>query len=307
MRILVTGGSGLIGRRLVPALAADGHAVSQLVRARPREARQFRWSPETGILDPAALAACDAVIHLAGARIDGGSWDDERRAEIRNSRVIGTRLLAAGIARAAPRPSVLVSASAVGLYGDRGEEVLTEASGPGAGFLAEVVQAWEAETAVAAQAGVRVVHLRQGVVLARHGGALPRLVLPFRFGLGGPLGSGRQWMSWIEIDDLIGVVRHALARGDLAGPVNAVAPQPVTSLEMARALGSVLGRPAWLPVPAWALRMALGQMADELLLFSQRAVPARLRANGFSFAHGAIEGALRHVLRGHLDDPRSAA
>ena len=307
MRILVTGGSGLIGGRLVPALVADGHTVSRLVRARPRAAREFRWSPESGLLDPASLAGCEAVIHLAGASLAAGSWDDERRAEILGSRVAGTRLLAAAMARATPPPATLVCASAVGIYGDRGEEVLSEASGPGAGFLAEVVRAWEAEAAIAAQAGVRVLHLRFGMVLARHAGALPRLVLPFRFGLGGHLGSGRQWLSWITLDDVVGVVRHVLARGDLAGPVNVVSPGPVTSRDLARALGGVLGRPVWMPIPAWALRFALGQMGEELLLFSQRAVPARLRASGFAFAHGAIEGALRHVLRGRLDDGGSPA
>ena len=303
MRILVTGGSGLVGRRLVPALAAEGHTVSRLVRTRPREERQFRWSPETGIIDPLALAGCDAVVHLAGASIAGGTWSDERRLQIRESRVAGTRLLATGIARASPRPSILVCASAVGFYGDRGEEVLTEASGPGSGFLSEVVQAWEAEAAKAAAAGVRVVHLRLGMVLSRQAGALPPLVLPFRLGVGGHLGGGRQWMSWIAIDDVVGVVRHALVRGDLSGPVNATAPAPVTGRELARALGSVLGRPVWAHIPAWAVRMVLGPMGDELLLFSQRVVPARLRASGFTFAHGTIEGALRHVLRGgRLDD-----
>lgn len=305
MRILVTGASGLIGRRLVPALAADGHTVFRLVRARPREGREFRWDPETGIMDPAALAGCDAVIHLAGASI-AARWDDERRVQIRESRVASTRLLAARIGRAVPRPATWLCASAVGIYGDRGEEVLSEASGPGRGFLADVVRAWESESAPASQLGVRVVHLRLGIVLTREGGALPPLVRPFRLGVGGPLGNGRQWMSWITLDDAIDAVRHALEHQDLAGPVNVVGPAPVTNRQLARALGGVLGRPAWMPVPAWALRMALGPMGEELLLFSQRVVPARLRASGFSFAHPAIEGALRHALRPVLTVPRTA-
>ncbi len=306
MRILVTGGSGLIGRSLVPALAADGHAVSRLVRVRPREAREFRWNPETGILDPTALAACDAVVHLAGAGIASGRWSPARRALIRESRVAGTRLLAAGIARAAPPPRALICASAVGVYGDRGEEVLSEGSGPGAGFLADLVRAWESESAPAAGAGVRVVHLRMGMVLAQHAGALPRLVLPFRLGLGGHLGSGRQWLSWITLDDLVGAIRHTIVR-DLAGPVNAVSPGPVTSRDFARALGEVLARPVWMPIPAWLLRLVLGEMGEELLLFSQRVVPARLRASGYVFRHGGIDEALRHVLRGALDAAPSPA
>ena len=297
MRILVTGGSGLIGRRLVPALAADGHTVLRLVRARPHEGCEFLWSPETGIMDPAALAGCDALIHLAGASI-AARWDHERRIQIRESRVASTRLLAARLARALPRPGTWLCASAVGIYGDRGEEVLSEASAPGAGFLADVVRAWESETVPASQAGVRVVHLRLGIVLARAGGALPPLVWPFRLGVGGHLGNGRQWLSWITLDDTIDAIRHALAHPDLTGPVNVVAPAPVTHRELGRALGRVLGRPAWMPVPAWALRLAMGQMGEELLLFSQRVVPGRLRASGFSFSHEGIEGALRHALRG---------
>ena len=297
MRILISGAGGTVGRALAPALTADGHTVIRLVRARPpRDAREFRWDPKAGVMDPAAIPSCDAVIHLAGAGIAAGRWTASRKAEIMESRRAGTRMIAAAIASAVPPPRVLICASAVGYYGDRGNEVLTEESGPGTGFLADVVRAWEAEARIAAQAGVRVVHLRQGLVLARHGGALPTIAFPFRLGLGGPIGAGRHWLSWISLADLIRIVRHLLARDDITGPINAVSPQPVLHADFSRALARVLGRPALLRVPGWSLRAVLGEMGRELLLFSQRVVPARLVAGGFTFDHSAIEEALRHTL-----------
>ncbi|MEK7330866.1 MAG: TIGR01777 family oxidoreductase, partial [Candidatus Eisenbacteria bacterium] len=217
---------------------------------------------------------------------------------IRESRVAGTRLLATGIARAIPPPRSMICASAVGYYGDRGEQVLDEASGPGEGFLADLARDWEAAAEPASRAGIRVVHLRLGMVLSRDGGALPRFLLPFGLGLGGPFGSGRQWMSWIALDDLIAAFGHALTTTGLDGPVNAVTPCPVTNREFARTLGRVLGRPAWLTAPAWTLRLLLGEMGEELLLASQRVIPERLLASGFEFRHPELDGALRPITGG---------
>jgi uncharacterized protein (TIGR01777 family) len=281
----------------VPALIAGGHAVTRLVRARPRDAREFRWDPAAGVMDPAATTSCDAVIHLAGASIAAGRWTASRKAEIMESRRSGTRMIAAAIARGMPKPRILICGSAIGYYGDRGEEVLTEESGPGTGFLAEVARVWEGEASAAAQAGVRVVRLRLGMVLARLGGALPRLAVPFRLGLGGPIGAGRHWMSWIALDDLVRVLDRVLAAGDLEGPLNAVSPGAVTNREFSRTLGRVLGRPAVLPVPRWAIAAVLGEMGRELLLSSQRVAPARLLEHGFRFEHPSLEEALRHLLR----------
>lgn len=295
LRVLLSGAGGTVGRALATALAADGHRISRLVRARPRGALEFRWDPVGGIMDPAAIDSCDAVIHLAGAGIAAGRWTASRKAEIMESRRAGTRLIAAAIARADTPPRVLVSASAVGYYGDRGDEILTEQSPPGGGFLAGVARAWEEEAARAAPA--RVVLLRLGVVLARAGGALPRMALPFRLGIGGPIGGGRQWLSWIALDDVVRVVRHALASDHLNGPVNTVSPHPVTQGDFGRALGRVLHRPALAPTPAWVIRLVLGEMGSELLLSSQRVSPGRLLATGFEFEHPDIEECLSHVLR----------
>lgn len=297
MRILISGAGGTVGRALVPALVADGHTVTRLVRGRsPRAAGEFGWDPVGGALDPGAIVGSDAVVHLAGASIAAGRWTASRKAEILESRRLGTRLIATAIARAASPPRVLVCASAVGYYGDRGDDVLTEQSDPGAGFLAGVVRAWEGEARAAVVAGVRVVHLRQGLVLARHGGALPLMTIPFRLGLGGPIADGRQWLSWIGVVDLIRIVRHTLARDDARGPINAVSPHPVTHADFSRALAGVLRRPAFLRVPGWSLRVLLGEMGRELLLFSQRAVPSRLLAAGFTFDHPGIEDGLRTAL-----------
>ena len=295
MRILMSGAGGTVGRALAPALATAGHVVSRLVRARRRGPGEFRWDPMAGIMDPAAIDSCDAVIHLAGASIAAGRWTRSRKTEIMESRRAGTRLIASAIARAAAPPRVLISASAVGYYGDRGDEELTEESAPGGGFLAGVTRAWEEEAARAAPA--RVVMLRTGVVLARVGGALPRMALPFRFGLGGPIGGGRQWLSWIALDDLLRVFGHVLASDHLSGPFNAVSPHPVTQREFARVLGRVLRRPALLPTPAWVIRVVLGEMGSELLLSSQRVSSGRLVGTGFEFEHPEIEECLRSVIR----------
>jgi len=301
--VAVTGSRGLVGSALAPALAAAGHRVLRLVRgaaAAPAApavgARVARWDPESGALDSSALAGVDAVVHLAGESVAGGRWTEAKKRRIRSSRVDGTRSLAASLARLERPPRVLVSASAVGYYGDRGAELLREGSAPGTGFLAEVCQEWETATEPAARARIRVVRLRIGMVVSRRGGALAAMLTPFRLGAGGPVGGGTQWVSWIAIDDLVGAILHALDTASLAGAVNAVAPEPVQNRELARTLGRVLGRPALLPLPAFAARLLLGQMADELLLASARVEPARLQATGFAFRHPTLEDALRHEL-----------
>jgi uncharacterized protein len=295
LRVAISGASGLIGSALAAVLTTGGHEVLRLVRraAGPGEAR---WDPAGGTLDPEALAGCDAVIHLAGASIAGRRWSDAQMRRIRESRTGGTALLAGAAARASRRPRVLVSASAVGLYGDRGDDVLSEASAPGEGFLPEVGLAWEAAAGPARAAGIRTVHPRFGLVLSPAGGLLDRVLLPFRLGVGGPIGDGRHWMSWIGIDDVAGAVLHALATEDLEGPVNVVAPEPVRNAEFGRVLGRVLRRPAVLPVPALALRLAFGRLADEALLASTRVIPEALEASGYAFRHRDLEAALRHLL-----------
>ena len=300
MRVLVSGASGLVGGALVPALVADGHEVARLVRRAARAPDEIAWQPEREALDPAALAGRDAVVHLAGESIAAGRWTKARRAGIRNSRVATTRLLAETLTRSSAAPRILVCSSAVGYYGDRGDEVLTEASGPGHGFLADVVREWEAAAERAVHAGVRVVHLRQGMVLSARGGALTPLLRLFRAGLGGPLASGSQWVSWITLADLVDAIRRALADQGFEGAVNAVAPGSVRQRDFARTLGRALGRPAWFPAPALALRIVLGEMGKELLLFSQRVEPARLLAAGHSFRYPELSAALGGVLREDL-------
>jgi uncharacterized protein (TIGR01777 family) len=297
MRVLVSGSSGLVGSALVSLLTGGGHQVVRLVRAQPKdEASEVRWDPEAGDIDGAGLKGVDAAVHLAGESIAAGRWTAAKKGRILESRVKGTRLLAEALAGLEPVPRALVSASAVGYYGDRGEEELREESGSGSAFLSEVCRQWEAATEPAAAGGIRVVNLRFGIMLSAAGGALPRLLTPFRLGAGGTVGSGRQFMSWIALDDVVGVILHALITEALRGPVNAVAPQPVTNREFTKTLGRVLGRPTLFPLPAFAARLAFGEMADELLLASQRVEPARLLASGYSFRFPELEGALRHVL-----------
>jgi len=299
MKVLVSGSSGLVGSALVPVLTGGGHQVVRLVRSEPGPgASEVRWDPETGSIDSAGLKGVDAAVHLAGESIAAGRWTASRKARILESRVKGTQLLAESLAGLEAPPKVLVSASAVGYYGDRGEEALTEDSGSGSAFfLANVCRQWEAATEPAAGAGIRVVNLRFGVILASAGGALPRLLTPFRLGVGGRLGSGDQFMSWIALDDVVGAILHALTAETLQGPVNAVGPQAVTNREFTKTLGRILGRPTVFPMPGCAARLAFGEMADELLLASQRVEPAKLLASGYRFRFPDLESALRHLLR----------
>ena len=298
MRVVVSGSSGLIGRSVASALRARGDVVTPLVR-RPPAPGEAKWDPVAGTIDADALDGADAIVHLAGAGIGDKRWSAARRQEIMASRVGATALLARSTASLTAPPAVMVSASAVGFYGDRGDEELTEDSGPGTGFLAEVCRAWEDATGPAVGAGVRVVRLRSGVVLSTRGGALARQLPLFRFGIGGRLGSGRQWLSWISLPDEVGVVLHALDEPAVQGPVNATAPAPVTNRTFTRALGLALHRPAVMAVPGLALRIALGSdLATEMVLAGQRVVPSRLTTTGYAFAHPDIDGALAALLAG---------
>jgi len=297
MRIAVTGSTGLVGSAVVGRLKESGHEVLRFVRrASGAGGGTIRWDPAAGAIDAARLEGIDAVVHLAGENISSGRWNAARKAAIRDSRVKGTSLLCDALAGLARPPATLVSASATGYYGDRGEELLTEDSPAGSGFLAEVCRDWEGACAPAIRKGIRVVHMRTGVVLSADGGALAKMLPLFRWGFGGVLGSGRQYMSWIALDDLVGVFLHALAREELKGAVNAVAPRPVPNREFTEALARALSRPEFLPAPAFALRLALGEMADALLLAGARVLPRRLEETGYRFLHPEIGMALSAAL-----------
>ena len=297
MTILVSGSTGLVGSAIVTRLEEEGHRVVRLVRREPESDRsEVGWNPESGAIDTSGLEGTDAVIHLAGDNIAEGRWNDEKKARIRDSRVNGTRLLAESLADLDAPPRTLIAASAIGYYGDRGDEVLTEKSPPASDFLSETCQAWEAAVQPAVQKGVRTVNLRIGVVLSLDGGALAKMHFPFRMGVGGVMGSGDQYVSWVSIHDLPGIVLHILSHEDLSGPVNAVAPNPVTNREFTKTLGRVLVRPTLFPMPAFAARLAFGEMADALLLSSTRVQPERLAASGYAFRHPDIEPALREIL-----------
>jgi uncharacterized protein len=296
--VLVSGATGLVGTALTHFLTTGGHTVVPLVRqaGRTHAAREVVWDPQARKLDPAHLQGIDAVVHLAGENIAGARWNDAQKARIRDSRVHGTRLLAETLAGMGQPPKVLVSASAVGIYGNRPDETLTETADPGLGFLPDVCRAWETATHPAEARGIRVVPLRLGLVLSSQGGALARMLPAFKLGLGGRMGTGEQFMSWVDLQDVVGIIHHALFTDDLAGPVNATAPAPVTNREFARILGRVLGRPAWLPVPATSIRLLLGEMADALLLEGCRVLPARLEQSGYPFRFTDLEEALRFQL-----------
>ncbi len=296
MRVLISGASGLIGTALRPALAGAGHTSSALVRRAPAN-DEVQWHPGQP-LDPQALAGFDAIVHLAGKNISG-RWTEKFKREVRESRVQGTQTLATAAAESFRRtgtPRVLVAASATGYYGNRGDEELTEDSKPGSGFLSEVCEEWEAAANPAARAGVRVVNIRIGVVLAKHGGALPAMLPAFRFGLGGPVGDGRQYWSWITLDDVVGTFLFALSNDRLSGAVNAVAPQAVRNREFVRALGKALHRPAVFPLPALVVRTLFGEMGEALLLGSALVRPTKLEVEGYVFRHPELSEALQGTL-----------
>jgi len=302
MKIVISGASGLVGKALTENLRADGHTVAHLVRAGgPVAPGDIRWTPTSANIDVHALEATDAVVHLSGASVADGRWTLARKQLIRSSRVDTTRLLVDSLARLLHKPRVFVCASAIGFYGNRGDETLTEASHQGTDFLSFVARDWEGEAARAEHSGTRAVMLRFGVILSAQGGALPKMMGPFKKGFGGPLGSGEQWMSWITLEDTIRIIRAAIGDAQpgitpYKGPINVVSPNPVRNSEFTQALATVLGRSARFRVPAFALRLALGEMANALLLSSQRVRPERLLSAGFSFTHENLEPALRAIL-----------
>lgn len=301
MKILITGSSGLVGTALTQELLGSGHTVCRLVRpgtaaATNRSPQGFdvNWNPASGELGGAAVGA-DAVVNLAGASIANGRWTTQRKQLLRTSRTETTRALVTALAKMAARPRVFISASAIGYYGNRGDETLTEASQPGNGFLSGIAKEWEAEAMKAEALGIRVVLARFGVVLARHGGALSQMMRPFQFGIGGKIAGGRQWMSWITLDDAVAILRLMLENEHIRGPLNVVSPEPVTNAEFTKTLAAALHRPALFPAPAFALRLVLGEMADALLLSSQRVLPAQLQKLNYAFRHPDLQSALQTV------------
>jgi uncharacterized protein (TIGR01777 family) len=296
MRIVVSGSSGLIGSSLVPFLTTGGHSVTRLVRRDRAGGPTVRWDPVLGTIDQDGIEGHDAIVHLAGENISSGRWNARTKKLIRDSRLEGTRLLCSAINRLQKPPKTLVCASAIGFYGNRSDELLDERFAAGEGFLADLCKDWEALTESVRPRGIRVVNARFGVVLSPAGGALAKMLTPFKLGAGGVIGSGRQYMSWVGIDDAVGALHHAITCEDLNGPVNVVSPNPVTNREFTKALGRVLRRPTVTPMPAFAARVALGEMADELLLASTRVVPHRLQETGYTFRHPDLEPALQHVL-----------
>jgi uncharacterized protein (TIGR01777 family) len=297
MDVAISGASGLIGSALSASLRVDGHRVLRLVRGGVTDGDAIGWDPEAGRIDAPALEGLDAVVHLAGEGIGEHRWTDAQKAKIRDSRVRSTALVAGAIASRERKPAVFVSGSAIGYYGDRGDEVLTEESAPGDDFLARLCVAWEAEAAPATEAGVRTVFTRTGIVLDAHGGALSRMLLPFKLGLGGKQGSGKQWMSWIAKADEVGAIRHAIENRGVEGPVNCAAPEPVTNADFARTLGKALGRPTVLPTPLLPLKLRYGaELVETLLLVSQRVVPTKLEATGYEFTGRSLDDAFAAIL-----------
>ena len=304
MRILVSGSTGFLGTALVETLEGQGHSIARLVRpgtSRKRAAggrsQTVAWDPVAGQFDTPSAEGAEALIHLAGASIAGGRWNASHKELLGTSRIAATRHLIGSLAKLQRPPRVIVAASAIGFYGNRGDETLTESSVPGSDFLAGLCREWEAETARGAEFGARVVSLRFGIILAAHGGALPRMALPFKLGAGGRLGDGRQWMSWLTLPETISIIQFALTSSGLAGPVNAVTPNPVRNEDFTRVLAKTLHRPALFPAPAFALRLALGEMADALLLVSQKVMPTRLVDSGYTFLQPDLASALAEVFR----------
>ena len=293
-RILVSGVSGPIGAALLPSLKTRGYKVTRLVRGPITGEDQIAWNPAQ-MIPPESVSGFDAVIHLAGESIVG-RWTTEKKLKIRDSRVVGTRNLARALARTKNKPQVFICSSAIGYYGDRGNELLNEQSAPGSGFLADVCREWEAATKAAADAGIRTVQMRTGVVLSPKGGALGKMLTPFKMGVGGRIGSGRQWMSWIHVQDMVGAIHH-IVNGDLQGPVNMVAPKPVTNAEFTQTLASVLSRPAIFPMPAFVVKLAFGEMGETVLLGSQRVEPAQLIGSGYQFRFRDLRASLKNLLQ----------
>ena len=292
MKILVAGASGLVGSALIPSLESDGAEINRLVRSSPK-ANEIEWHPNHGGIDATRLEGFDAIINLAGENIAEGRWTDEKKRKIRDSRVDGTHRLSEAIAKLATKPRVFLCASATGFYGDRDDEILDETSDSGGGFLANVCRDWEGATESAAKAGVRVVNLRFGPILAREGGMLGKMLTPFKLGMGGKVGSGKQYMSWVAIDDVVGAIKLALPDESIHGPLNVVSPNPVTNEEFTKTLGEVLSRPTVMSIPAFAARLAFGEMADEMLLVSQRVAPKKLNEAGFRFEYPVLEVAFQ--------------
>jgi len=294
MKILISGSSGLIGSTAATALKSDGHNVVHLVRpGKPPNPGDVQWDPMRATVDVAAIEGVEVVLHLSGAGIADGRWTEERKQLLRSSRIDTTRVLVDSLLRLKQKPRLLIVASAIGYYGNRGDEILTESSTTGTDFLALVCRDWEAEASRAAARGIRTVMLRTGVVLSGKGGALPKMLTPFKLGVGGRLGSGQQWMSWIAIEDVVGIIRNAIANEQVSGPVNVVAPNPVRNEEFTRLLAAMLHRPAIFPAPAFMLRLAMGEMADAVLLGSDRVKPERMLAAGYKFRFEILEPALR--------------
>lgn len=298
MRILITGASGLIGRALQRSFAGMGYEMLLAGRGEPKFPNQVKWDVETGFAEPGRLEGLDAVIHLAGENIGGGvRWTDAKKKAIRDSRVLGTRSVVDAITGLKERPGVFISGSAIGLYGDRGDEQLTEDSQPGSTFLSEVCKEWEAESMRAEDSGISTVLLRTGIVLSKDGGALATMQTPFKMGVGGVVGSGNQWMSWISLDDVVGIVNFTLEREHFRGVVNMVSPNPVTNKEFTAALGEVLHRPTILPLPQFAVKMVFGEMGDALLLDSTRVIPKRLEEAGYEFRYPYLKPALENAVK----------
>jgi uncharacterized protein (TIGR01777 family) len=296
MKIAIAGSSGLVGSALIPVLAADGAAITRLVRGAPQSG-EIEWHPNQDQINPQSLQGFDVIVNLAGENVAGSRWTDEQKRKIRNSRVSGTHLLTEAIAKLDEKPAAFICASATGFYGDRDGETLDEQSESGGGFLAGVCREWEQACEPATKAGVRVVNLRFGPILAREGGMLAKLLTPFKMGMGGKVGSGKQFISWVSLDDSVNAVKLAINDQEIRGPLNIVSPNPVTNEEFTRTLGHVLNRPTALAVPAFAARLAFGEMADEMLLSSQKVLPKKLTAAGFHFQYTELEAAVRKYVR----------
>jgi uncharacterized protein (TIGR01777 family) len=295
MKVAITGASGLVGSALIPVLKSMGAQITRLVRSKPK-AGELEWHPNQDEVNPGSLEGFDTIINLAGENIAGGRWTDDQKRKIRDSRIHGTHLLSDAIAKLAPKPRVFVCASATGIYGDRDDETLDEQSESGGGFLAGVCREWEKATEPAIKAGIRVVHLRFGPILAREGGMLAKLLTPFKMGMGGKVGSGRQFISWIAIEDAIQAIKLAIEDASISGALNIVSPNPVTNEEFTKTLGHVLNRPTALAMPAFAARLAFGEMADEMLLASQKVIPKKLLSAGFVFHYPELELTLKHLV-----------